>query len=82
MSSRGRFATPADSPLQECSPYRELPVRRESLGFVHHSRATLCHPAPKPMLLQFATYSASFGLAAGSVLIIAIATVVLLLLFE
>jgi hypothetical protein len=33
--SRGRFAPPADFPLQDCSPYRALPVRRECLGFVH-----------------------------------------------
>jgi hypothetical protein len=30
--SRGRFATPVDSPLQECSPYRGFHVRRERLG--------------------------------------------------
>jgi hypothetical protein len=30
VSSRGRFATPADFPLHDCSPYRELHVRRES----------------------------------------------------
>jgi hypothetical protein len=39
--SRGRFATPADSPHQDCSAYRGLHVRRESLGFVHRSRAIL-----------------------------------------
>jgi hypothetical protein len=48
MSSRGRFATPADLPLHDCSPYRELDVRRESLGFVHRSRALFCHPVPNP----------------------------------
>ena len=46
MSSRGRFATPADFPRQDCSPYRGLHVRRESLGCVHRSRAILCRPAP------------------------------------
>jgi hypothetical protein len=40
--SRGRYETPADFPLQDCSPYRELHVRRESLGFVHRSRASFC----------------------------------------
>jgi hypothetical protein len=44
MSSRGRFATSADSPLQCCSPYRGLHVRRECLGFVHRSRTISCHP--------------------------------------
>jgi hypothetical protein len=34
MSSRGRFAPPADFPLHDCSPYRGLHVRRERLGFV------------------------------------------------
>jgi hypothetical protein len=36
--SRGRFATPADFPLHECSPYSHVHVRRESLGFVPRSR--------------------------------------------
>jgi hypothetical protein len=38
-SSRGRFATPADSPRHECSPCRGLHVRRDSLAVVpvHHS---------------------------------------------
>ena len=44
--SRGRFATPADFPLQDCSHYRGLHVRRESLGFVHRSRAIYCRPVP------------------------------------
>jgi hypothetical protein len=34
----GRFATPADSPLHDCSPYRGLHARCESLGFVPRSR--------------------------------------------
>jgi hypothetical protein len=49
MSSRGRFATPADSPLHDCSPYRELHVRRWSLGFVHRSRTILCRAVPNPV---------------------------------
>jgi hypothetical protein len=44
--SRGRFATPADSPLQDCSPYSHVHVRRGSLGFVHRSRAILCRAKP------------------------------------
>jgi hypothetical protein len=32
MSSRGRFATPADFPLRDCSPYLGQHVRRESVG--------------------------------------------------
>jgi hypothetical protein len=35
--SRGRFATPADFPPHDCSPFRGLHVHRESLGFVHRS---------------------------------------------
>ena len=46
--SRGRFATPADSPHQDCSAYRGIHARRESLGFVHRSRAIFCRPAPNP----------------------------------
>jgi hypothetical protein len=42
----GRFATPADSPLHDCSPYRGLHVRRESLGVVPHSRTLSCRPVP------------------------------------
>ena len=30
MSSRGRFATPADFPLHDCSPYSHVTNRRES----------------------------------------------------
>jgi hypothetical protein len=32
--SRGRFATAAEFPLLECSPYSHVHVRRERLGFV------------------------------------------------
>jgi hypothetical protein len=51
--SRGRFATPADSPRQDRSPCRELHVRRESLGVVHRSRA-MCRTVPN-LALRFAT---------------------------
>jgi hypothetical protein len=48
MSSRGRFATPADFPRHDCSPYRGLHERRESVGFVHRSTAMFCRPVPSP----------------------------------
>jgi hypothetical protein len=48
MSSRGRFATPADFPPRDCSPYSHVHVRRERLGFVHRSRTILCRPVPNP----------------------------------
>ena len=44
--SRGRFATPADFPPQDCSPYQGLHVRRVSLGFAHRSRTIFCRPVP------------------------------------
>jgi hypothetical protein len=46
--SRGRFATPAGFPRQDCSRYRGLHVRRERLGFVARSRTILCRPVPNP----------------------------------
>jgi hypothetical protein len=46
--SRGRYATPADSPQHECTPYRELHARCERLGFVPRSRAIFCRAVPKP----------------------------------
>jgi hypothetical protein len=46
--SRGRFATPADSPRHDCSPCSHLHVRRGSLGFVRRSRAIFCRPVPIP----------------------------------
>ena len=33
--SRGRYATPADSPRHDGTPYRGLRVRRWGLGFAH-----------------------------------------------
>jgi hypothetical protein len=53
--SRGRFATPADFPLHDCSPYSHVHVRRESLGFVHHSRTILCRAVPNPNDRNFFT---------------------------
>jgi hypothetical protein len=43
--SRGRFATPADSPRHDCSPYSHVHARRERLGFVHRSRHFLSRRA-------------------------------------
>ena len=56
--SRGRFATPADSPLHDGTPYRGLHVRRWGLGFVRHSRTILCRAVPK---LRFATFSSPYA---------------------
>jgi hypothetical protein len=33
--SRGRYATPADFPRHDCSPYSHVHVRCDSLGVVH-----------------------------------------------
>jgi hypothetical protein len=46
MSSRGRFATPADSPRHDCSPYSH--VRRESLGSGPRSRTIFPAPCAMP----------------------------------
>jgi hypothetical protein len=54
MSSRGRFATPADFALQDSSPYRGLHARRGSLGFAHRSRTSLYHPVPNLSITIFA----------------------------
>ena len=47
MSSRRCFATPDQSLYQDCSSYRELHARRESLGVVHRSRTIFCRPVAK-----------------------------------
>ena len=44
--SRGRYATPAEFPRHDGTPYRELRVRRWGLGFVHRSRTILCRAVP------------------------------------
>jgi hypothetical protein len=44
--SRGRFATPADFPRHDGTPYRGLRVRRWGLGFFHHSRTIFCRAVP------------------------------------
>jgi hypothetical protein len=48
MSSRGRFATPADFPRHDGTPYSHVHVRRERLGFVHRSRTIFYRPVPIP----------------------------------
>jgi hypothetical protein len=53
--SRGRFATPADFLLHDCSPYSHVHVRRESLGFVPRSRTIFCRPVPSKPPFRFAT---------------------------
>ena len=46
--SRRRFVTPADFPLNDCSPYSRVHVRRDSLGFFPRSRTIFCRPEPNP----------------------------------
>jgi hypothetical protein len=46
--SRGRFATPADFPLHDCTPCRELHERRNSVYVVPRSRAIFCLTVPDP----------------------------------
>ena len=48
VASRGRYATPTDSPPHGGTPYRGLRVRRWGLGFVHRSRAIFCRAVPDP----------------------------------
>jgi hypothetical protein len=55
MSSRGRFATSADFPLQDCNPYRGLHVLRERLGAVHRSRPFSVAPC-QTLIVRFATF--------------------------
>ena len=51
----GEIATPADSPLHDCSPCRCLCARRRSLGVVHRSRTRFLLPrAKKPTTVRFA----------------------------
>jgi hypothetical protein len=42
------------------APYSPVRVRREGLGFVHHSRTIFCRPRAKPYvtILQPATFAA------------------------
>jgi hypothetical protein len=42
----GRYATPADSPVHDGTPYRKLRVRRWGFGFVHRSRSSFCRAVP------------------------------------
>ena len=45
--SRGRYATPAEIPRHDGTPYRGLRVRRWGLGCVHHSWTILNRPVPQ-----------------------------------
>jgi hypothetical protein len=54
--SRGRFATPADFPPHDCSPYSPVHVQ-QSLGFVPRSRAIICRAPCQTLALRFATAS-------------------------
>jgi hypothetical protein len=42
------LATPAHSPLHECSPCEHVHVRCERLGFVPRSRSLFCRTVPNP----------------------------------
>jgi hypothetical protein len=42
------FATPADFPRHEGTPYRRLRARRWGLGFVHRSRIIFCRAVTNP----------------------------------
>jgi hypothetical protein len=61
--SRGRYATPADSPRHDGTPYRGLHVRRWGLGFVHRSR-TIIYVAPSCQTLNIMIRN--FCIAAGA----------------
>jgi hypothetical protein len=61
MSSRDRFATPADFRRHDCTPYRGLHERRESLGVVHRSRTIFCRPLLSLRFAPFARLSLRFA---------------------
>jgi hypothetical protein len=50
--AHGPYATPADFPPHDGTPYRELRARRRGLGFVHHSRTV---PNPKVTIFKLCT---------------------------
>jgi hypothetical protein len=60
VAHSGRYATPADSPRHDGTPYRELRVRRWGLGFVHHSRVILCRAVPS-LTFRFAHVSSLYA---------------------
>ena len=66
ISSRGYFATPADFPRRDCSPYRGLHVHRESLGFVHRSRSITVAPCQTRAACRLAGCSATRLTPGGS----------------
>jgi hypothetical protein len=61
----GRFATPADFSLHDCSLCRGLHVRRTSLGVVHRSRATFCRAVPNVTIRNFVLRCTAPHLNAG-----------------
>jgi predicted nucleic acid-binding Zn ribbon protein len=63
--SRGRYATPADSPPHDGTPYRGIRVRRWGLGFVHHSRAIPIAPC-QPKSFRFATFASLYAASTAS----------------
>jgi hypothetical protein len=60
MSSRGRFATPANLPLHDRFPYSHVHACRGRLGFVHRSRTFYLSPRAKPSRYDFATFSSLY----------------------
>jgi hypothetical protein len=56
MCSHGRFAPPADFPLQHCSPCRGLRLRRESLGLPIVQGPFSVAPC-QTLVLRFATFA-------------------------
>ena len=58
--SRDHFATPADFPLHDGSPYRGLRVRRWGLGFVHRSRTISLAPC-KTLAFRFAFFASLYS---------------------
>jgi hypothetical protein len=66
MSSRGRFAMPADSPRHDGSPYRGLHARRWGLGVVHRSRSILCRAVPNLSVANSRLFSVAVGSPAAA----------------
>jgi hypothetical protein len=65
MDSRGRFAKPTDFAGHYCSPYSHVHVRRESLGFVHRSRAISRRPRAK-LSGRFAPFQSLYGVLSAT----------------
>jgi hypothetical protein len=60
MGSRGRFATPADFPRHDYSPYSHVPERRESLGFLSVVQGPFSVAPVQTLTLRFATFSSLY----------------------